>query len=604
VKAVFDRITDPANRGRLVAALVALVAAVVYANSVGNGFAYDDDWIVRMNARVHDLGNQRDIWLAPYWPNYGAMLGLHRPLTIFLFAVQWAISGGEPWLFHLVNVLLHAGVSVAVLALLRSFVPLPAAAVGALVFAVHPVHTEAVANVVGQAELTAALAVLLASIVWVRRPAGPLPAGRTLALAALYGLGMLAKEHAIVLPGLLLALDVATHRLRFDRASMSLWLREALRPMAWMFAVSIAFLTLRLNVLGSIGGTDAGPSLPYLREELRVLSAFRAWVEFTRLLFLPLDLAADYGPAVVLPVQDLGGLALLGMLLLIGTVVLALATPRLPMIGVAAAWFLISILPVSNLLFPIGVLLAERTLYMPSVAVAFIAAAAWHRFVPALRTRRPRAVPLAWAVLALLLIVAGARTARRNLDWADSWTVMTALMRDHPESYRAQWAMAVRAMQAGRAEEADQHWQMAYAMWNRDAQMLAEYGVYEMSRGRNRSAVHLLERSDSMMPDHPRTVIMRALALRRAGMTEQALQATREAFRVMGPDPRVFEFRASVLADLGRHAEAAGAWRAVIANLPEGGGTAEQYRLLADQLEAAGFPDRAAAARDTAALRE
>src|SRR3954468_13557012 len=89
---------------------IALAAFIVYANSIRNGFAYDDVWIVDKNTRVHQLRDLGSIWLTPYWPTFGKELGLYRPFTIFLFALEWAAGRGAPWFFHASNVALHAGV--------------------------------------------------------------------------------------------------------------------------------------------------------------------------------------------------------------------------------------------------------------------------------------------------------------------------------------------------------------------------------------------------------------------------------------------------------------------------------------------------------------
>ena len=93
--------------------LVALGAILVYLTSLANGFAYDDVSVVLENPAVHDLTNSLRIWFTPYWPGAAARpAGLYRPLTIFLFAVQWSVGGGAPLNFHLLNVLLHAHASV------------------------------------------------------------------------------------------------------------------------------------------------------------------------------------------------------------------------------------------------------------------------------------------------------------------------------------------------------------------------------------------------------------------------------------------------------------------------------------------------------------
>jgi hypothetical protein len=138
-------------------------------------------------------------------------------------------------------------------------------------------------------------------------------------------------------------------------------------------------------------------------------------------------------------------MVMLGALLLVCISALALALPARPDAGMPAAWFLVAILPVSNLLFPIGVLLGERLLYVASVALSLAAASVWTFAArhTAARWRRP-CLAAAVAVLAAL----AARSFVRNPDWRDSAAYYAALNRDHPESYRAQWGNAAGALAA------------------------------------------------------------------------------------------------------------------------------------------------------------
>lgn len=131
----------------------ALAAAAVYLNSLANGFALDDVHIIEVNRRVHELDSWREIWLTPYWPTFGTQLGLWRPLAIFGFALQWAAGGGDALTFHVTSVALHVLVTSLCFLLLERLTTATAAFAGALLFAVHPLHTEAVANIVGQSEL-------------------------------------------------------------------------------------------------------------------------------------------------------------------------------------------------------------------------------------------------------------------------------------------------------------------------------------------------------------------------------------------------------------------------------------------------------------------
>lgn len=579
-------------------ALVALLAVLTHFNSLWNGFALDDNYVILLNPRVHQLGDQAAIWLTPYWPNFGEMLGLYRPLAVFGYAVQWSVGDGAPWVFHSVNVLLHATVSVLVLALLWRLVSPAAALLGALLFAIHPVHTEVIANVVGQAEMIAAAAVLAAAIIYMDRPADEPGIGRTLAVATLYAVGMLAKEGAIVLPGLLVALDFATRGVQLDRAGLRRYARAALRPMAVLGVTVAAYLTLRIGVLGSIGGADAAPQLPFLRQGHRFLSALRAWPEYARLLFFPADLSADYSPAVVLPVESLSPMVLLGALLLIGTIGLALATPRLPHVGLGAAWFLITVFPVSNLVLPIGVLLAERILYLPSVG--FVAVAAFLADHLAVRTTRLQRMLAAAA--AVLVIAGGAvRSWVRNPDWKDTDAVWDALVRDHPESYRAQWVNGWRMLEKGNRVLARGYFDVAYRIWPDDAVLLNNLAGVYIELGQNENAVPILLRSRELSDALSQTESLLSYAYLKTGRYEKAIEATIRADRLLADRAGIMAVRAQAYEGLGRFPEAAGTWRFAIRQ-PRGD-IPRFWMMLARDLARSGLDQLAYEALDSARIR-
>src|SRR5690606_28231806 len=222
-------------------------------------------------------------------------------------------------------------------------------------------------------------------------------------ILALYAMALLAKESAVVLPGLLVLLDVSQGRMQLERAALFGYLRGAGVFLASFVVLLGGYLMLRYHVLGgTLVGTDSAPGLPHLAEQYRVLNALRAWPEYMRLLFVPLNLSVDYSPGVVLPAESVTPMVLLGGMLVVVVVGLMLATPFAPRAGLIAGWFFLTILPVSNLFFPLGVLIAERTLYLPSVAVCLLAGLAWEAVMrlPEVRTRQ-----LAYAGAAIVVVV-------------------------------------------------------------------------------------------------------------------------------------------------------------------------------------------------------
>src|SRR6266581_3399860 len=180
-------------RAKRVYLAVAACAVIVYLGALWNEFVWDDQVIVLGNPLVQTWAGLATAFASPYWPPFVGGY-LYRPLTLLTYVLDWHI-GGAAW-FHAVNLSWHAGVSALVAVLARRWAGDAAALVAGMLFAVHPVHVEAVANVVGRAELMAAAFTLLAVYAAVERQS---PGWST----ASWILGLLCKESAAVAPALI-----------------------------------------------------------------------------------------------------------------------------------------------------------------------------------------------------------------------------------------------------------------------------------------------------------------------------------------------------------------------------------------------------------------
>jgi hypothetical protein len=484
---------------------VAAVAILVYLNSLGNGFALDDVLIVVENPGLHGLSRAWELLLMPYWPGSDALdRGLYRPFTSLAFAVQWTLGGGSPLPFHLLNVLLHAGVSVVLYLLLRALVSPRGALVGAVVFAVHPVHVEAVANVVGQAELWSGLFVLAAATLYVHRGDAGLSARRGAAIAIAYGAAMFFKEHALVLPALLVLLDLASGRLRRSEDRRR-WVPFA----ALLTGVAAQYLTLRWIVLGGSLSGRAAMDLPFLAiPRTRILTALSVWPEYARLLVFPLDLSAAYDPGTLLARESFSGIVVFGALLLALGLAATLAPRGWPGWGLGFAWFVLTVLPVSNLLLPVGTLLGERTLYLPSVAVGFWTAFAWERVMWKRSVLGRRAAAVA---LILVLLAFTWRVADRNPVWRDNATLFEVTLRDHPENFRAHWFQAVRTAEEGDTTASAEAWARARALFGSNSTFLTQYAIFQRSRGLTDEAAELVDEALRLRPASADAVLLLGL---------------------------------------------------------------------------------------------
>lgn len=491
--------------------IVVVVAAAVYANSLLNAFAYDDVAIIETNPTIQSWDLLPGAVLAPYWPGpAGPELSLWRPITTALFGLQYLIGGGSALPFHVVNVGLHAVVSGLLVLVLVRLMTLGIAFVAGLIFAVHPVHTEAVANVVGQAEITAALAVLTALLLHLR--SGPRTRwGNAFAVGAIYALGFGAKEGAVTLLGLVFLIDAVRERLGFRE--LPGYVARRWRLYFVMMVVAVAMLMGRAMVLG--GATSPVPAAGFqLLEEIpKIWTLGEVWTHYVRLWVLPLELSADYSPNV-LPVSfgwhpsNITGVGL-ALVTLIGTLV----AWRRPALGpgsesarIAAfgiVWFIITISPISNTVFLSGVMLAERTLYLPTIGLA--AAAGW-LFVRMSRDR-PKAVPL---VLLVVLVAASVRTWTRNPDWRDQQTVFNVMARDYPHSGRSQWLLGDSFMQQGHVSQGLFAYRAAVNLLDGHYGLLTHVARALMERGSYRSADGLLDVAIRQRPHIPLAYGMRA----------------------------------------------------------------------------------------------
>lgn len=538
-------------------ALLLFAVIVAYANSLLNGFALDDTWIIESAARAHDPWNWGAIWLTPYWPRGDA--GAYRPFIIFLFALQWAAGDGATWVFHAVSLILHGAATVLLFLLLRTLVRQPAAAlVGALLFAVHPVHVEAVANVVGQAELVVTCAILAACLLHLQRPGDPaLGGGRLAGIGLLYLVAMLTKESAIVLPALLVVADAAAGRVGRGAAGLRAYARDMAPVGLTLLVVVVLVFALRLRVLGEFFGSMPSPDLTFLREPaIRIPTALRAWGEYARLMFFPLELAPDYAPRRLGPETGPSPGVLLGAALLALTVLGATRIESRPGLGFPCAWFLVAIMPVSNLLFPAGVIVAERTLYMPSVALAAAAAFAWRAWVANAAARPP-----ALAALAVVALLFTARTALGNRVWRNDDTLLEEMLTRHPEVYRGHWIAAGVAMERGDSAAADASWAEAHRLWPGSVRLNLEYAGWALRRRQVGLAIRLAEDARAEFPDHYRPYQILAHAYFMRGRTLPAVEAANRAIALGGRNALMYEILGRAQQQLGAADLSALAWR-------------------------------------------
>jgi hypothetical protein len=447
---------------------IAVVALAVAASitSLTNGFALDDLPIIALDPRAHAFSAVWRFCCTSYWPRgYGA--GLYRPLTSMLLAGEWAVGHGAPVVFHAVSIVLYALVCRAVYVLARELLEPEWAALAAALFAVHPAHVEVVANVVGQAELVVALAVTTAVTVYVRarRSTDGRLARRTLiGIAVLFAAAVLAKELGVGLPLLLLAAELTVVR---DPRPLPARARTVWPLAATLAAVGVVYGVARVTAIGWLFGDTPNPALASLPLSARAWTMVAVAGQWARLLLWPAHLAALYGPPGTPILMGPDWRAAAGVAAVVGALGLAtLMRRRAPVVAFGIAWAGIAVLPVTNLLFVSGVLLAERSLFLASVGAMLAVGAGVGAVAAVAPPWRYRAAIARGgiATLALALVALGVwRSAGRQRVWRDNRTLLTQAVRDEPQSYVAHYQLAGQLFADGHADAGEREITLAIA---------------------------------------------------------------------------------------------------------------------------------------------
>jgi len=543
---------------------VGLAALLPYLNTLGCGFAFDDGLILLENPT---LARSAPWWrglVEGFWPGR-LQNGLYRPLTALSFRLQRGAGGDAAAGFHAVNLLLHVAVVLLAYALLRRLLePRRGVALAiAALFAVHPLHTEAVTYIQGRAELLAALAGLGGYFLWLfgRRRGTPLAIGLLFALAAgskesALGWGLLLAAHRA---GLLA--DGRSYR--SVRAQGPGALRRALGRDAAALAGFAAYLLARRLVLGAfLGLSEVNPidnplfAAPW---PTRVLTALTVAMRGLGLVLWPARLSADYSfDAIPLTSRLFSPGGLLALALAAGIVVAFLARRRAPFAAWSVAAWAALLFPVSNLLFPIGTIMAERLIYLPSLGAIALLVWAGH----AALTRTPAARSALGIVLVLALLLA-ARTVTRNRDWIDDRTLFRAAVAAQPRSVKAHSNLASRLMTSGAPAdmtEAERHYRAAQAIAPDYLPALNGLGyLYTLQKSYD-AARALLQEAIARRPDHPEAWVRLGNLELEVGRGPEALAAFEGALRAAPEMTEAWIGKASALFMLARYDASADTW--------------------------------------------
>ncbi len=417
---------------------------VTYSNSFSGGFEGDSGPIVTQDPRVQHASRANLGLVFSQQDRYPtADSGVYRPMVTlsWMFNYVWLGNGDRAGGYHAVNLALHlANVLLAWLIALEVWKRPIAAFFTAAIFALHPVNSEAVTNVAGRADLMAALGVLAALLLHARPPMRA-SARNVLNLVGIFAatlFGVFSKENAVAAPIMMVLYDVVTRR---DRPFP--W-RRALPGYVAATSAVIVMLMVRQAVLSGL----PSPDLPFVDNPLvgagfwtARLTALSVIWRYVWLLVWPRHLSWDYSYNQIPMTTMAGGLAsLVGIVCALAALVwLARRQPAASFFGV---FFFVALGPVSNLLFLIGTIMAERLLYLPSLGFSgCLVAVLGMGWSDSSFARFARFRVLAVACLVVIVGALGLRTRQRNVDWTDGEKLWASAREMSPNSFKTHLAV-------------------------------------------------------------------------------------------------------------------------------------------------------------------
>ena len=577
-----------ATRSAVTLPIVILLVAsfAVYFNTLFNEFVYDDSAQVLKNYWIRDVRNLPKIFTKSVWAFQGAPVvsNYYRPVMNVLYMVNYHLFGLEPWGFHLVNVLFHAGVSVLVFLVISRLLaasspdpsPPPVAGgwpggllslpfVAALLFATHPIHTEAVAWVAGLPDLSFSLFFLLSFLLYLDSTKGQgIRKGRYALSVGSFFLSALSKEPALTLPLVLVAYD---HLFGDPETGFGgRWKRYV--PYLLVAAV---YFGLRLYALGGVAPERRHEHLSALQH---VINIFPLFAGYLGKLLLPVNLNAFH---VFHPIASLfeakGILSVAMAAAFAGGTVWAYRRNK-----TACFFLLFLVVPLLPAFYIRGLGLntfAERYLYLPSVGFVALAAMVLTRAAEKI----PNGTIVLVGALALLTGWYSLGTIGRNAVWKENLTLFSDTVKKSPDAEFPRKELGIALFETGRVQEAIASYDKAIAMDPSDFRVYNNRGLAFDQMGRSDLAMADFDRALALNPRSFEAYNNKGKVYGQAGSLDKAIDHFSKAIAINPDFPLAYGNRGVAYTLIGDHRRA---WKDVNRAIELDDQYAEAYRTRGD----------------------
>jgi len=409
---------------------IIVLGVLVYANSIGGEFIWDDGALIRDNIYLRSLSGLPRLFTSDWGAGSGIKYTFYRPLTSATFFINYSLGNQNVEYYHVVNVLLHILVALCIYwFVIFLFGDRLLSLMASVLFTVFPTHTETVSYISGRVDSLPMVFMLLSFIFYVKR-CDKKSAVSLVASVLFFILALLSKENALIFPVLLFL-----YHLLFKR-------RVVKKVFSIFLVIPILYILFRhLFLRAPFSGM---PSLTGVLQ--RIPGFFAAISGYFRILLLPLNLHMDYGDRLFSLADPR---VLSGYIIACSLLFLAFTQrKRNIVISFGIFWFFIALIPVSNL-YPVAFYMADHYLYFPSLGFFLVIA----KLLSTLYHRN-NFKKMSVFIFAALTATYSVLTAKQNSYWRDPTAFYERTLQYNPDSWRALHDFAFASSQIDKRENA------------------------------------------------------------------------------------------------------------------------------------------------------
>jgi len=453
-----------------------LIVLFVYGQTIFGEFVFDDRIILEYKPFLSDINQLYKTVSISYWAQEA---GLYRPITLLTYSLNYIIFGSGSWSFHLINILLYALTGYFIYVFFKKMFSKKIGFWSGLIFLLLPIHTEAIANIIGRAEILALFFSLLFFIELLKKKINLWKLGLWIFLA------LASKETAIV-SGLIALIIILIKKFQIKKYILP----GIVSIVSFFIYLFFRFLVLKQYFL-NISTTMVENPLLFVDFNQRILTSFKIFYSvYFKKTILGLNLCSDYSYNQISVINRLDLESFVGILIFLFFIILIFVFWKSkPFISLGSSIFIFGFLPVSNILMPIGTIAGERLMYFPSLGICLILAGLFRK-------------KLLILLILILVFYGGISTIRAN-DWLTEEKIFFSAAKCAPNSVLSRSNLGAIYYLKGDLENAEKEFLIANDIYDNYSKGVNNLGLIYWKKGNIEKAKELfLKALDSEFPYH------------------------------------------------------------------------------------------------------